>query len=60
MMYSIILMVMKDAVVTMETNTAMNKIVQAKKVNKSPKKLTMCKVILPSSSKVGGCLYQFH
>jgi hypothetical protein len=53
-------MVMKDAVVTMETNMAINKVVQAKKANRSPKKLTMCKVILPSSSKVGGCLYQFH
>ena len=53
-------MVMKDAVVTMETNTAMNKVVQAKKVNKSPKNSKMCKVILPSSSKVGACRYQFH
>ena len=60
MMYSIILMVMKDAVVTMETNMAINKVVQAKKANRSPKKFTMCKVILPSSSKVGACRYQFH
>ena len=60
MMYSIILMVMKDAVITMETNKAINKVPHAKKVNRSPKKFTMCKVILPSSSKVGGCRYQFH
>ena len=60
MMYSIILMVTKDAVATMETNIAMNKVVHAKKANRSPKKLTMCKVILASSSKDGGCLYQFH
>ena len=60
MTYSIILIVMKDAVATIETNTAMNRVVQAKKLNRSPKKLTMCKVMLPSSSKVGGCLYQFH
>jgi hypothetical protein len=29
----------------METNTAMNRVVQAKKANRSPKKLTMCKVM---------------
>ena len=60
MMYSIILMVMKDAVVTMETNMAINKVVQAKKANRSPKKLTMCKVIPASSLINGACRYQFR
>ena len=60
MMYSIILMVMKDAVATMETNTAMNKVPQAKKANKSPKKLTMCKFIPASSLINGACRYLFH
>jgi hypothetical protein len=60
MMYSIILMVTKDAVATIETNIAINKVVHAKKANSSPKNSTMCKVIPASSSKVGGCRYQFH
>ena len=51
---------MKLAVITMETNKAINKVPHAKKVNRSPKKLTMCKFIPASSLKVGGCLYQFH